>query len=66
MAWVKAMTGEDYVGPVHEFLGKVYSGETRTVDSVRLIEVPKAKPVSQPIPRTRRKKGVVSKRAESE
>lgn len=58
MAWVKASTGEDYDGPVHELFGKVYSGETHTTESVKLIEVPKHTPSSKPAPRTRKKNDV--------
>jgi hypothetical protein len=57
MAWVKATDGGDYVGPVHMMFGQVYSGETLTSESVRLIEVPDA-----PVKEVKR---VVSKRSKS-
>lgn len=58
MAWVIANTGEAYEGDTHEFLGKTYSGKTRTTESRRLdwIEAPipsqqkpaRAKPAPRP------------------
>lgn len=40
--YVYASDGLEYSGPVHVFLGVVYSGKTRTPSSRRLLEVPDA------------------------
>ena len=37
MGWIIKSSGEEYEGPTHEFIGFVWSGETKTNDSVKLI-----------------------------
>jgi|DEB0MinimDraft_3_1074331.scaffolds.fasta_scaffold403120_1 hypothetical protein len=37
MGWIIKSTGEEYEGPTHEFVGFVWSGKTKTTDSVKLI-----------------------------
>lgn len=57
MGWVIANTGAPYVGDTHEFLGKTFSGKTRTTESRRLEweeELPK--PASPPKPKQPRAK----------
>jgi hypothetical protein len=55
MAWVIANTGEAYKGETHEFLGKTFSGKTRTTESRRL-EWESPKPASLPKPKQPRAK----------
>ena len=40
MAWYTVNTKELWTGETHEFLGKTYSGATRTPSSTRLEEGP--------------------------
>ena len=50
MAWTFT-DGTDYTGPVHKLGEHYYSGETRTTESRRLIEVPDApKPAPKKAP----------------
>jgi len=37
MGWIIKSSGEEYEGPTHEFMGHVWSGETKTNESVKLI-----------------------------
>jgi len=37
MGWIVKSSGEEYEGPTHEFMGHVWSGETKTNESVKLI-----------------------------
>ena len=55
MGWVIANTGAPYKGDTHEFLGKTFSGKTRTTESRRL-EWAEPKPASLPKPKQPRAK----------
>ena len=57
MAWIYANTKEAYEGETHEFLGKTFSGKTRTTESRRIEWVEESpKPASLPKPKPARAK----------
>ena len=57
MGWVIANTGAPYKGDTHEFLGKTFSGKTRTTESRRIEWVEELpKPAAPPKPKPARAK----------